>query len=429
MSFSHTQNLHQQTETHVTGADAKDMSIWLTHLTRELMLYDDTYTILDRILLEARKLCKADAGTVYLMEKDLLTFAYTHNDTLFPVNTAYKYAYANATLPLTDSSIAGYCALHYEIVNLPDVRKPPEGVPFHFNDGFDRSTGYTTVSMLTVPLIGRKNTLRGVLQLINSMEAGKPCPFTPSMETRLELLAVQAVNALERSLLLQDMLLGMQAMAAFNDPLETGAHAMRVGAIAAEIYQHWAEKTGVPVDMRRLFRAELRLAAALHDLGKVAIPREILKKPGKLTEEEFRIIQRHCAEGARLLQGIHKEEDNIARSIILHHHQKWNGTGYTGDPEHPALSGTDIPLAARITAVADVFDALVSPRCYKRAWSWDEAVTILRRDAGSHFDPELIDSFLAIQELVQHIFTRFPEVAPSVGVPATLSQSIPGSLS
>lgn len=391
----------------------ENLSEWLSGLTRRLTQYDDTDIILDSILTEARSLCGADAGTIYLVEADMLVFAYTHNATLFPVETAYKYAYANARIPITESSIAGYCALRRRNVNLHNVRHLPEGVPFSFNDSFDRHTGYCTVSMLALPLIGRGAEVRGVMQLINRMGPGGPVSFDLEMENLLGLLAVQASQALERGLLIGDMLNRMQAMAALNDPLETGPHARRVGAIAAEVYQRWAEKQGVPLDERRQFRAYLRLAASMHDLGKVAIPREILKKKGSLTPEEFRIMQRHCAEGAKLFDAITADGAGMARDIILHHHQKWNGMGYTGDPDTPVLKGDDIPLAARITAVADVFDALVSPRCYKPAWSWEEALDILQRDAGTHFDPMVVDAFMDIQDLVRRIFERFPDVTPA----------------
>lgn len=400
----------------------ESLSEWLSGLTRRLTQYDDTDVILDSILTEARNLCGADAGTIYLVEKETLVFSYTHNATLFPVETAYKYAYANARIPMTETSIAGYCALYRRNVNLPDVRQMPAGLPFKFNDSFDLNSGYRTVSMLAMPLTGRGAVVRGVMQLINCMGPDGPIPFDVEKENLLGLLSVQASQALERGLLIGDMLSRMQAMAALNDPLETGAHARRVGAIAAEVYQRWAEKKGVPLDERRQFRAYLRLAASMHDLGKVAIPREILKKKGKLTPDEYQIMQRHCAEGAKLFDAITVDGAGMARDIILHHHQKWNGQGYTGEPDIPTLSGEAIPLAARITAVADVFDALVSPRCYKPAWPWERAVAMLLHDSGTHFDPLVVDAFMDIQDLVRRIYERFPD-APADLVTACVTDT------
>ena len=387
---------------------------WLTSFTRELMRYDDTSAVLDRILLEARKASCADAGTVFLVEGDSLIFAYTHNDTLFSVETAYKYAYADARLPITSQSIAGACAVSRQPIRLDDVRHLPEGVPFRFNDSFDRATGYRTVSVLGIPLLGREGRPLGVIQLINSKGPdGSPQPFTEEMENFLVFFSVQAVSALERSLLTREMVHRMQKMAALNDPKETGPHAERVGAIAAEIYQRWAEKCAIPVDARRSFRSNIRLAAMLHDLGKVAIPHNVLKKPGRLTLDEFEIIKTHCAEGAKLFKTASLDVDSMSRDIAQHHHQKWNGTGYTGDPDVPILAGEEIPLAARITAVADVFDALVSARCYKPAWTWEEAVTEIRKSAGSHFDPAVVDAFLEVEDTVRNIFERYPDIESS----------------
>lgn len=379
---------------------------WLNSITLELSRYDDTGMLLDRILHEARALCQAEAGTVFLVDDDALIFAYTHNDVLFPVETAYKYAYASARLPLDTKSIAGYCAVSRETLNIPDVRNLPDHVPYSFNDSFDRATGFTTVSMLVIPLLGRAGQPLGVIQLINRKTPEGSKPFSNDRNTYLGLLGVQAVAALERSFLAREMIHRMQMMAALNDPKETGSHVERVGAIAAEIYQRWAEKNEVPLDRRRMFRSHLRQAAMVHDLGKVAIPQAILKKPGTLTREEFDIIKEHCIAGAHFFKSANLDVDIMSHDIALHHHQRWDGTGY---PEAFRLAGTDIPLAARITAVADVFDALLSKRCYKPKWPWEEATALLKRESGSHFDPDIVEAFLEIEDTVRIIFERFPE--------------------
>lgn len=392
-----------------SAATYDSISEWLTGVSRELLRYDDIGIILDRILFEARKVTHADAGTIYLVEGNMLIFSYTHNDTLFPVDSAYKHAYSNAVLPMDKTSIAGYCVMTGMPVNVADVRLLSEDVPFSFNNSFDEATGYKTVSMYGLPLWGRNDRILGVMQLINSLKDGMPCPFTPKMGASLKMLGVQAVSALERGIMAREMIRRMQMIAALNDPTETGSHAERVGALAAEIYQSWAERRQIPVDDRRLYRNHIRLAAMLHDLGKVAIPHEILKKPGRLTEGEFDVIRTHCAQGARLFPSASVAIDLMAHDIALHHHQRWDGMGYTGDPNVPLLSKEAIPLAARITAVADVFDALISPRCYKEPWDWDRAMNEIRQNAGSHFDPEVVEAFLAVEDLVRSILKRFPE--------------------
>lgn len=385
---------------------------WFINIARDLQRYDDTFTVLDRILLEARRYSNADAGTFYLVEDGKLVFAYTHNDTLFPVETAHKFSYANATLDICPSSIAGACACSRKRINTPDVRRIPETASYSFNASFDEVTGYRTVSILSLPLLGRGNEPLGVMQLINRLdENGRPCPFPSEIEGWLNCLCVQAVTAIERSLLAREMIHRMLNIVRLSDPMETGRHVERVGAVAAEIYQRWAECHGVPADERRSLRSQIRLAAMLHDVGKVVIPHEVLKKPGMLTSDEFAVIKTHCAVGGRLFGVSSLDVDAMASDIALHHHQKWDGTGYTGTPSVRTLSGADIPLAARVTAVADVFDALVSPRCYKRAWTWQEAIDRITADSGSHFDPEVVTAFLEVQDLIVAIYTRYPDVA------------------
>lgn len=384
---------------------------WFMTIARDLQRFDDTFAVLDHILLEARQYSKADAGTFFLVEHEQLVFSYTHNDTLFPVETAYKYAYANAQLPMNTESVAGACAVTQQIINIGDVRQIPAGASYSFNGSFDEATGYRTVSLLNLPLVGRGSQTLGVMQLINHLDdTNTPTPFPEQMEGWLMCLCVQAVTAVERSLLARDMIHRMLDIVRLSDPMETGRHVERVGSVAAEIYQRWAERNKVPADERRTKRSKIRLAAMLHDVGKVAIPHEVLKKPGLLTPEEFEVIKTHCAVGGQLFETAHLDLDIMAGQIALHHHQKWNGSGYTGTPAAPILTGTDIPLPARITAVADVFDALVSPRCYKAAWTWEEARNRIMADSGTHFDPEVVSAFLEVQDLIRAIYARYPDI-------------------
>ncbi|MDR0303817.1 MAG: response regulator [Chitinispirillales bacterium] len=139
-------------------------------------------------------------------------------------------------------------------------------------------------------------------------------------------------------------------------------------------------------------------SAQLHDVGKISISDIILNKPGKLTNEEFEIIKSHCAEGKRIIDMIiNKTEDDgflfHARQFAYTHHEKWNGTGY---PEK--LSGENIPLEGRIMAIADVYDALVSERPYKKAFAHEEAVEIINKDSGTHFDPKIVEAFLNVAD-------------------------------
>lgn len=387
---------------------AQGVLAWLNGLTQELSRYADMGALLDRILLEGRRITRADAGTIFLAEAEGLSFAYTHNDTLFPGSSASKYVYVSAILPMDSKSVAGYVACTGKTVNIPDMYHIPESEPYRFNDAFDRKTGYRTVSTLTVPIFGQEGRILGVMQLINSMEDGTPRPFTSDMQMRVNLLAAQAGAALERGKMTQALLLRMLKMAELRDPRETGAHVQRVGAYAAELYHRWAERHGVDLDQLRYTKGMVRMAAMLHDVGKVGIPDAILKKPGRLDDEELKIMRSHCALGAALFADGTWDVDPMVRDVVLHHHQKWDGTGYTGTDD-PPLAGEAIPLVARIVAVADVYDALCSRRSYKAAWSAQDALDTLRRDAGTHFDPELVACFEEIFETVEAIRARYPD--------------------
>jgi putative two-component system response regulator len=162
---------------------------------------------------------------------------------------------------------------------------------------------------------------------------------------------------------------------------DTGRHIERVSVTAAAL----ADWRGFAVDPT----PALRLAAALHDVGKIGIPDWVLLKAGRLTHDERTIIERHCELGHALLSGSTSPVLILAASVALNHHERWDGKGYPN-----RKSGTDIPLEARITAVADVFDALTRDRVYRAALPIDTAVDIMIRDRGGLFDPELLDLFL-----------------------------------
>jgi HD domain len=164
---------------------------------------------------------------------------------------------------------------------------------------------------------------------------------------------------------------------------DTGAHIERIGRFSTLL----AEQVGMELD----FSARLSHAAPLHDVGKVAIPDAILLKPGPLTPEERAIVETHAEEGHRLLQGSSSSILDLAATIALSHHEKWDGSGYPR-----GVAGEAIPIEGRIVAIADVFDALTSDRVYRKAFSVEEAVQIMREQRGRHFDPVLLDAFLEV---------------------------------
>ena len=149
----------------------------------------------------------------------------------------------------------------------------------------------------------------------------------------------------------------------------------------------------------------------LHDAGKVGIPDAVLKKPGPLTEEEFELIKQHTIYGADLFSNISSELDQVTHDIMLHHHERWNGQGYPGRLEASGkrnpLAGEEIPLPARITALADVFDALASKRCYKEPWNLKDIYKEIQEGAGQYFDPELVETFFQVTDILEAIQKKF----------------------
>ncbi len=159
---------------------------------------------------------------------------------------------------------------------------------------------------------------------------------------------------------------------------ETGLHIVRMSHIAAVL----ARAYGMDEESTDL----LLVASPMHDIGKLGIPDSVLLKPGKLNAEEWTIMQTHAQIGADILVGGHSNLMIMAREIALSHHEKWDGSGYPN-----ALKGEGIPLTARICAIADVFDALTSERPYKKAWSLEDTLKLIRAESGRHFEPRLVE--------------------------------------
>lgn len=378
---------------------------------RQLNQLQDVDMILDRILFEARSLAQADAGSIYLLRKNVLHFSHVQNDTLFGARGAGAAQYTKHSLPVSKESIVGYAALTKKMVVIDDAYAMDPALPYSFNSSFDQKNNYQTTSLLTLPLLTSSDLLVGVMQLINAQDADKQAiPFSSASQSYVPLLANNAAVTIERGILNRELILRMVKMAELHDPKETGAHVQRVSAYAAELYQRWAEKKDLPSAEIKHYRDLISLAAMLHDAGKVGISDIILKKPARLTPEEFAIIQRHTIYGAKLFTNISSELDQMTYDITLHHHEKWNGAGYPGQPVGQGrrpLAGEEIPLAARITALADVYDALSSKRCYKKSWDDDKVYSIIKSETGSHFDPELVEAFFEITDILKAIQQKF----------------------
>ncbi|MEY3011510.1 MAG: Cyclic di-GMP phosphodiesterase response regulator RpfG [Pseudomonadota bacterium] len=186
---------------------------------------------------------------------------------------------------------------------------------------------------------------------------------------------------------------------------DTGEHVDRMSSYSQVV----ARRMGMSPDEIAL----IKLAAPMHDVGKIGIPDAILLKNGKLTPEEYEVMKQHPLIGARILSGSHSQLLRMAEQIAATHHEKWDGSGYP-----LGLAGNEIPLAGRIVALADVFDALTSPRVYKDAWSIDESVAYVRGLSGTHFDPRVVDAFMACLDELLEIRASYVGKEPEPLAPA-----------
>jgi len=395
----------------------KDMFNAIMKKIGELNHLKDVDAILDKILYEARRMSHADAGTIFLVEEDILRFAYVHNDTLFNADEATEEIYLDFALPMNNQSIVGYAASRNETVEIDDAYQIPPDRPYSFNDNYDRKSGYKTVSMLTIPLQAMHDRLVGVMQLINAKdENGQVGPFTQEALEYIPLFANDAAVAISRGIMTREMILRMVKMAELRDPAETGPHVQRVGAFSAEIYQQLAKNQGVELQEMKRTKDTIRLASMLHDVGKVGIPDKILKKPGKLDDEEYNHMKWHTVFGGRLFANQTSNLDTMSMEIALYHHEKWAGGGYPGNIDdimsdelkmNNPKKVDEIPLPARITALADVYDALSSKRCYKEAWTDEKSLGIIKEESGKHFAPNVVDAFFQILPIIKAIQKKY----------------------
>jgi HD-GYP domain-containing protein (c-di-GMP phosphodiesterase class II) len=406
----------------------------IIRLDSELNQIQDLDLLLERILLEARKVVHADAGSIYVKTVietegkmvEQLSIKYAQNDTSQKtLPPGQKIIYSVFSVPISEKSVAGYCALTRKLINVHDMYDIPSEAPYSFNSSFDKLSGYKTTSTLTIPLVTADDRLLGVIQVINAKDAeGNTVPFSDEDEFLITHFAANATIALQRAYVTRAMILRMIKMAELRDPKETGTHVNRVAGYAVEIYDRWAYHHGVSEMERDRFRDTLKIASMLHDVGKVAISDLILKKPARFTPEEYLVMQHHTLYGAGLFDDPQSPVDIIAKDIALTHHENWDGTGYPGwiDPVTMAplktnaegkplgRKGEETPLVGRIVALADVFDALCSKRVYKEPWSEEQVLAEIRQLGGVKFDPELVDIFFEILPSIKQMQRLYPEV-------------------
>ena len=403
----------------------------ITAIERRLSEIKDVDILLENILTAAREIVHADAGSIYDYDdaEQRLRIRYSQNDTLQKrLQPGEKLPYTTFSMKATAQSISGYCAINRKVINIPDVYnmseyvtgQPHEKRPYDFNSSTDLLTNYHTTSMLTLPLMMTNGRVLGVLQIINAQDMnGNVIPFNSDDEFYISHFATTVGQVYEYAYLTKQLIERLVKMAGYRDPKETGAHVERVSSFAVEIYDRYAAIKGIPDTERNKFRDTLKLAAKCHDVGKVAVPDLILKKNGPLTDEERAVMKGHTCIGAQIFTPMESELDEMARDVCLHHHDRWDGDtkGYPGraedymnfepgaavPPVTQEFKGEDIPLAARIVALADVYDALRHMRSYKKEWTAEDTFNEIESQRGKQFDPELVDAFMAVKDRLEAI--------------------------
>ena len=271
--------------------------------------------------------------------------------------------------------IAGFVARTGSAVNIRDAYKDTR-----FAQDLDRITGYQTRTVLAVPLRGRDGKALGVFEVLNKSRGS----FTEEDEGLLRILATMAATFIENATLYDDLrrshletIYRMALVAEYRDQEDTGRHLRRMSRFSGILAQG--------MGLSFLEAEEIRYAAPLHDIGKVAIPDSILRKPAKLTPEEFEEMKKHTIYGAKMLANAESRLLRLAAKIAVGHHEWYAGTGYPY-----ALKGDAIAIEARIVTVADVFDALSSKRVYKGEWTVEDAVKYIQEKSGKQFDPKVV---------------------------------------
>lgn len=277
-----------------------------------------------------------------------------------------------------NKGLAGHVLKTREALNIEDAYENE-----HFDRKVDKETGYRTRTMLAVPLVDMQGEIIGVYQVINKNEG----TFNSDDENLLRHLCMYAASEIESAMLYEklrkaheDVVYKLSHATKFKDP-ETQNHIIRVG-LYCDLF---AREMGMPDEERGI----IKLAAPMHDIGKVGVPDKILQKPGPLDDDEWVIMKKHTTYGYEILKGGDSRLMEVAALVALEHHEKWTGRGY---PEGKV--GEDISLYGRMVALADVFDALTSKRHYKDAWPRDRVMSLMREERGQHFDPQLVDIFL-----------------------------------
>lgn len=363
-----------------THAQVKDPLIALVKIGQAVAAEKNIDVLIKTIAEETKAALNADRCTVYLYDRE-------SNELYSKVATGLDDT-KELRIP-ADKGIAGHVVQSGETINIKDAYKDKR-----FNPDVDKKTGYRTKTILCMPIKNFNQEIIGVFQVLNKFDE----TFTIDDEDLLVAIASSAGISLENAQLFekQNKMLEEQKII-FDSFIETLAssidardkitsgHSTRVKMYASLIAKEFGmEKKDIYI---------LEKAAALHDIGKIGIRDSVLQKEGKLTSEEYKHIQEHVEITHNILEKIHMSKDfQQITDIACSHHEKFDGTGY-----YRGLKGEEIPFGGRILAVSDVFDAITSKRHYRDKMPIEKVIDIIMKGSGSHFDPLVVEKFLAIK--------------------------------
>ncbi len=368
---------------HARSLDANEILelifIYLTEVSSQKD-YDDIIMTLANM---GRALTSADRCTVWVVSEDRKT-----------IWTKFAHGIDPIEIPI-NSGIVGNSISTGKKVIIDDVY-----IDERFNANIDKKTGYTTKSMMVIPMFDSDYEIIGAFQVINN--TGAKGIFNEGDMKRLMLSSTYAAETLVSARLAdeiedtqKEVVFTMGAVAESRSK-ETGNHVIRV----AEYSKILALAYGLGEDQSEL----LKQASPMHDIGKIAIPDAVLNKPSRFNAEERRMMDTHAELGYSMIKNSDRPMLKAAAIVAREHHEKWDGKGYPRK-----LKGTEIHIFGRITAIADVFDALGSDRVYKKAWSDERIFQLFRDESGKHFEPKLIELFFKNIDKILSVREKFKD--------------------
>ncbi len=358
------------------------LQLIFTYLTEvsSLREYDDIIMVLANM---GRALTSSDRCTVWVVDEEKQE-----------IWTKVAHGMDAIRLPMY-SGIVGSAIKTEKKILIDDVYEDER-----FNSDIDRKTGYVTKSMMVIPMFDNDNEIIGAFQVIN--HKGAKGIFDNRDMERLMLASTYAAETLVSARLTneiedtqKEVVFTMGAIGESRSK-ETGNHVKRVA--------EYSKILGLAYGMNEKEAELLKQASPMHDIGKIAIPDSVLKKPGRFNDEERKIMDTHAELGFNMIKNSDRPLLKAAAIVAYEHHEKYNGKGYPN-----GLKGENIHIYGRITAIADVFDALGSDRVYKKAWNDEKIFKLFKEERGEHFDPKLIDLFFTNLEEILAIREHFKD--------------------